>query len=102
MIYIELDEFTFYDKMKEHGSILSLEACKEIINDSIELGCDMSFDPVALDMQYRESAPDEIREDYRNHVDIAMSESTEELVSVLNDYTTARMLSNGNILYTPF
>ena len=102
MIYVELDEFTFYEKMKENGSTLSLEACNEIINDSIELGCDMRFDPVAIDMQYAESTPAKIREDYRNFSDIAMSESTEELVSALNDYTTARVLSNGNILYAPF
>lgn len=95
--------FNEYELQNEFARLdrdyFTLDGYRAIIDLFDETGVNTELDVIAICCEFTESTPDDIRENYSNMED---KNSTSDLVDILNYYTVAILLDNGNILYSNF
>ena len=106
------NEYQLYDRFRAYGreNSFSLEGLAQIMEyfDEVDNSTGTELDVVAIDCDFTESSPEDIVNDYSNISRIADCKDEDgdinlnKLLEVLNYYTYAVPLHNGNILYINF
>lgn len=109
MLVNTIDRYEFKRTMERiDRDYYSYEAIDEIIAYFDEYPDNVEFDPIAICCEFTEETPEYIAECYDNLTEVyeTINEdgtiNRELLIDVLNRYTYAVPLNNGNILYIEF